>query len=553
MTKDAAHNTSISGRVNGDQNYFANNQRHDLYCADCGEEIDVEAWGTAREEYLHDERYDVEGLRDRIEKTGDMPRYHVQDGEIIGGPYGVGTCDICGYTTTATNYGEFWFESADKDFDSSNSKLGYDAWNKVQIIDPDSINVTYTANSDGTYTAVWTYNLVPDFTSASSGSPWWNYTDGNYFSRKSSSFNYDAASKKVTYTIKYTNTDSSVLNGILAVAHRFTYADGTSVTMQMRYRVSIDFTAPVITQAEATSSDESNGWHKTLDLNISGTEDMGQYVYIDVFAGDDVLVTSHMEQVRTSDRFWSYSYSPEIAADASRKDIKVRIRDTSYNETIQTFHVTNIDSAVPVMTNTIDYSGQWAKERTVTVHIDDGDSSGNVTDGNIEIALNKHSDYQDGTNTGTDFTRTWTFTGDKYDEEPYVVLFRDKAGNEGSAAIYIGGLDNSSPTVTGVSLSGLEATVTASDYVDGYGDGSGVVSYGYIDMSAETAEVVKQSSNTFTLPHTGEFLIVAYDKVGNMSEPYHINPTTTASGAKKHIMRQSITSDSDSTATEFRW
>lgn len=536
VTTGAKYNiVDIRNLKDGSWAYKFNWQRHDLYCVDCNDEIDAEAWngtGELSEEYLHDERYDIPGLRERIQETGPLPRYHVHNGKIIGGSYGAGTCDICGATIPDTIWGEYWWSTDDLDIYPNNSgQNGTDAWGKIQIFDVDHQKHTYKRNADGTITATFVMPYLPNVTSMTMGNTWWIYNHA--YPLISADGVLDKSAKTITLTFVYKPTDNNSANCGRDLV--LTTSDGKTYTMATRFQLRGDITAPTV-NANVTSASQKNGWQNNITLNLEGTEDVTGSVYIWVRTSDSKkawLISRHEEAVTNNK--WSYSTALNVSADAAGKDLIITVVDGNWNETTITKHIEKIDTAPPQLMTKVDYSGDanWTKERTVTVHATDGDGSGNVKDGSIEIALNNHGDYQKGTNTGKDFTRTYVFAGDKYNDDPYVIFLRDPAGNESQTGINIGRIDNSIPTIQSAPVDGRSVTVTASDYVDGYGEGSGVTTYGYIDVSSKDTSVHKQTSNVITLPHDGEFLIVVYDKVGNMSEPFTVRAGNVSAGAKK--------------------
>lgn len=183
------------------------------------------------------------------------------------------------------------------------------------------------------------------------------------------------------------------------------------------------------------------------------------------------------------------------------------VTDKGGNTSTSSFVLKKVDASAPNMTNEINYSGQWAKYRSFTISATDSGS------GNVKIGINRLSDMTSATKNGDTYTKTYTFSGEKYDEENWVVFLQDAAGNLNQVKINIGKLDNTKPTLSAV-INGDTATVSASD------TGSGVSQIGY--CSSKTDQIIWQdpSNNKITLSDSNKYYIYAKDKAGNLSKPY---------------------------------
>lgn len=224
-----------------------------------------------------------------------------------------------------------------------------------------------------------------------------------------------------------------------------------------------------------------------------------------------------------SSNYFSLTFTPEMEADSSGKTFTIKVTDPYGNSSSIQKVYRNIDARLPDILNTEDYTGQWSTYKTITLKATD------TGVGHVKFGMNNVSDLQEGTlsSDGKTYTRDYTFGGDVYSDDAWVIFAQDAVGNLASKSLHIGLIDNTAPTIANVTLNGRSASVTANDenadlkakgkaYV-----GSGVVQYGYLGTNDE--DITWQNSNVINLPSSGKFYIFAKDKVGNISKKYAVN------------------------------
>lgn len=388
-------------------------------------------------------------------------------------------------------------------------------------------------NTHYTYCSLWsiiTGQMEENKTYTCTGHNVYGYKDiflGNYYHtvvRKGNTVTVTTHMKNVgngvTYTMNsnsYTLSNTSVYSGTPYTntwGASFTYTDSDGVK---RSRADYSqcalprdvWTKPTITHSETKQNiDKNNGWALSVKIDVSGTAETNQVTIVlkDASTGKQ-LGNTYYANVDTSTKKYSFSFVPEIEAPESGRTINLIVTDKGGNTSTSSFVLKKVDASMPKMTNEINYSGQWAKYRSFTISATDSGS------GNVKIGINRLSDMTSATKNGDTYTKTYTFSGEKYDEENWVVFIQDAAGNLNQVKINIGKLDNTKPTLSAV-INGDTATVSASD------TGSGVSQIGY--CSSRTDQIIWQdpSNNKITLSDSNKYYIYAKDKAGNLSKPY---------------------------------
>ena len=222
----------------------------------------------------------------------------------------------------------------------------------------------------------------------------------------------------------------------------------------------------------------------------------------------------------------SYSVScvPDIEADIEGKTLTAIVTDTCENSITQEFIIKKIDAIPPEPTSESDIGGEWTKSKNFKFKATDNGI------GNVQVAFNDIEDLQLANFDGMEYTREYEFTGDVYQPKELSVLYKDELGNTSIQKITIDKLDNTSPTITNVSIHNNKLTIEANDIKEGLGEGSGIVKYRYI-TSAEKLEnpeitgaaMQVNKEDEFIIPNISEvkyIYMVAEDAVENVSDIY---------------------------------
>lgn len=277
-------------------------------------------------------------------------------------------------------------------------------------------------------------------------------------------------------------------------------------------------TSPIIGTISQTDVSSSNSWSTAKKITVNGAENYCNSIKLTMT--DDTGNTYLKDvSVPVNNGSWSYNFIPDIEADANGKVFTITATDTLENSSQKTFTVYKTDKKMPIMTSSTETTQNWSKTKDFTFTATDTGA------GNVQIAFNNTNDYALATQSGSSYSRDYTFTGDVYGNVTAAVYFKDAVGNETTKFIKVYNLDNTKPTITDTSVSvgkgTASITVTANDINTKLNaSGSGVSEYGISTTEKEPTNW--QTSNTLTVTKNGTYYIYAKDAVGNISTPYTI-------------------------------
>ena len=302
------------------------------------------------------------------------------------------------------------------------------------------------------------------------------------------------------------------------------YTDDIGSYVEKYLAIKPDYTAPVISNISQTNISVSNGWATQKKITVTGTENYCNSVKLTVKDNNGNYYLNNAS-VAISSNNWSYSFIPNIEADANGKTFIVTATDTLGNSSTKTFIVYKTDKKAPTTTSVNTTSTNWSKSKSYTASATDEGS------GKVQIAFNNTSGYALATANGTSFSRNYTFTGDVYGNVTAAVYFKDAVGNERTNFIKIYNIDNTAPTITDVTGSAVEDekvefVVSANDNKDfggtvGIKSGSGVSKYAISSNNTAPASGW-QTSNKLYATSPGTYYIFVKDAVGNISKSYQV-------------------------------
>lgn len=194
----------------------------------------------------------------------------------------------------------------------------------------------------------------------------------------------------------------------------------------------------------------------------------------------------------------------------------VQSRDRRGNVTTQPITVQYIDAKAPTLTGQTGNNATWVRTKQITYTATDKGV------GQTQIAFNNQNDFQLANQSGDNYTRTYNFVGDVYGQVTAALYLKDGLGNIRTERITISNIDNTAPTITGISQAissdkkSVNITVSANDINQTLGkSGSGIS--GYAVTTSNTAPSSFQSSNTLTVNKNGTYYIWVRDVAGNIS------------------------------------
>lgn len=294
--------------------------------------------------------------------------------------------------------------------------------------------------------------------------------------------------------------------------------NGESYQLFNTFYLYAENTPPIIGTISQTDISSSNGWSTAKKITVNGTENYCNSIKLTMT--DDTGNTYLKDvSVPVNNGSWSYNFIPDIEADVNGKVFTITATDTLGNSSQKTFTVYKTDKKMPIMTSATETTQNWSKTKNFTFTATDTGA------GNVQIAFNNTNDYALATQSGSSYSRDYTFTGDVYGNVTAAVYFKDAVGNETTKFIKVYNLDNTKPTITNTSVSvgkgTASITVTANDINTKLNaSGSGVSEYGISTTEKEPTNW--QTSNTLTVTKNGTYYIYAKDAVGNISSPYTI-------------------------------
>lgn len=294
--------------------------------------------------------------------------------------------------------------------------------------------------------------------------------------------------------------------------------NGESYQLFNTFYLYAENTPPIIGTISQTDISSSNGWSTAKKITVNGTENYCNSIRLTMT--DDTGNTYLKDvSVPVNNGSWSYNFIPDIEADANGKVFTITATDTLGNSSQKTFTVYKTDKKMPIMTSATETTQNWSKTKNFTFTATDTGA------GNVQIAFNNTNDYALATQSGSSYSRNYTFTGDVYGNVTAAVYFKDAVGNETTKFIKVYNLDNTKPTITNTSVSvgkgTATITVTANDINKKLNaSGSGVS--GYCISTTEKEPTNWQTSNALTVTKNGTYYIYAKDAVGNISSPYTI-------------------------------
>lgn len=416
--------------------------------------------------------------------------------------HNLGTCSICGFTYTAAYHhsNEYIYSEGDDVYCYSGGEYLC------------HVNYNYSIiNSDGNLTSYVSITVPEGYTFFSSDT---YSTDVNV--KMENEVSFSGTTWTNTQRIEYIGHSENWANSRIG----FYYKDSNGVggVLFIRTNICPENTAPVINTINQTDVSSANGWSTGKQISVNGTENYCNSIKLKMT--DEIGITYLNDvSVPVTNGSWSYDFIPDIEADANGKVFTITATDTLGNSSQKTFTVYKTDKKIPTMTSGIETSQNWSKTKDFTFTATDTGA------GNVQIAFNNTNDYALATQSGSSYSRDYTFTGDVYGNVTAAVYFKDAVGNETTKFVKIYNLDNTAPTITNTSITEgkgtASITVTANDINTKLNaSGSGVVGYGI--STTEKEPTSWQTSNVLTVNKNGTYYIYAKDAVGNVSSPYTV-------------------------------
>ena len=498
-----SHTLYDGGWTAGSENYCGNDNVHSFIC-NCG----YSYFNTnGRKEHNYVYTISKNGRREYYSCTSCNDIYGIvdcYDNDGILGCNNPGTCLRCGQTV-GTCHWAVYEENTQNFYCNQYVVNGVKNKNTEVLATLNSQTITYN-NSVATVTSVVTlYYGFPQGVATLCFTP--------YVRNISTTYSQKGNIVTITQQIGF-NSHYESLN----LTSFILYLDSEGTYIEKYLFLGADVTAPSIGTISQTDVSSSNSWSTAKKITVNGTENYCNSIKLTMT--DDTGNTYLKDvSVPVNNGSWSYNFIPDIEADANGKVFTITATDTLGNSSQKTFTVYKTDKKMPIMTSATETTQNWSKTKNFTFTATDTGA------GNVQIAFNNTNDYALATQSGSSYSRDYTFTGDVYGNVTAAVYFKDAVGNETTKFIKVYNLDNTKPTITDTSVSvgkgTASITVTANDINTKLNaSGSGVSGYGISTTEKEPTNW--QTSNILTVTKNGTYYIYAKDAVGNISTPYTI-------------------------------
>lgn len=277
-----------------------------------------------------------------------------------------------------------------------------------------------------------------------------------------------------------------------------------------------DSTSPIITDIKATSIKESNGWATSKQINVTGTADMNQTVYVSMYDKNGNAVFEKSAVVVNNGEY-SFSTTPNIEADEPQ-EFTVKVEDMFGNETSQTITLEKIDAKAPAVLNTPTYDSNWGQYKEVNLEIEENGSK------NLQIALNDENAYEGMEKPAEgNYQKAYRFTGDVYKEKKISIYIKDGLNNVTTMQITMGNLDNTSPTIENAKVENGILKIQANDInSEIQQEGSGVSEYTISTTKEMPSDILFQTKSEFNVEAGRTYYVWVKDKAGNYSSMYEV-------------------------------
>ena len=252
-----------------------------------------------------------------------------------------------------------------------------------------------------------------------------------------------------------------------------------------------DLIKPTISSLSNIDGINVTEWSKTKTIIVEGTENWCNTVkvkIVDIENEDNIIFEG---ETAVSNNKYSISCTPELEAGEQEKKYKVIVTDACENSVEEEFYIAKVDAIPPEILSIDAVDNCWAKEKKIDFIATDNGI------GNVSIAFNDIEDLKSANlNKNNQYLRNYKFIGDIYEPKEFPVLYRDGLGNTTIKKIIIDKIDNTAPTIIGVSFCNNSINIQANDRHITLGEGSGVSKYRFLKstIKLENPDITQENS-----------------------------------------------------------
>ena len=224
----------------------------------------------------------------------------------------------------------------------------------------------------------------------------------------------------------------------------------------------IDEEAPIISAVTMTPQTSSNGWATISQLDVSGTENYCNMVYLTITNKSSGKVILDSAAIQVADKKYSYSATPPLEGSEVGTVYTASVKDLYGHIATKDFTVYNTDGTAPQTESKLSYTDWTSTAKTITLTFTDYGS------GNVHASLGDQIHYQACTKTADGkYQITYTFSDNIIGTKDYELYIKDALGNATSCTLTIGNIDkntyNISYNLNGGTMSGQKTSYTVVD------------------------------------------------------------------------------------------
>ena len=240
--------------------------------------------------------------------------------------------------------------------------------------------------------------------------------------------------------------------------------------------------------------------------------------------GNNVTETPLTKVAGTSgaDTLWQGTINIMTEVNGSKNIYVQAIDSCGKKSELIPMQISYIDAQGPTLNVTADKNNNtWATSKTLTVTGSDDYTYFSIGTGSNDMVQVGNNTYNN--------QRQYEVIGDTYSTARTIRFYaQDVAGNLSYKDYSIARIDNTKPTVTGVSVvmgnNSSSIGIAANDINTTLNEsGSGVSQYAISTTSATPANNSFQTNRNFTITTPGQYYVFAKDAVGNVSNAYAVN------------------------------
>lgn len=215
------------------------------------------------------------------------------------------------------------------------------------------------------------------------------------------------------------------------------YSSGNMLT------VARDHTAPVISVVNQTDQKTSNGYATIKKLDISGTEDISEYVKLSIIDKATNKAVVNQAMVNVAGKKWTYSCTPPLEAGVEGRTYTVKTEDIVGNVSSKDFTIYKTDSSAPQVESSLSYTDWTNTAKTITLTITDYGS------GSPHASLDNQTSYKSCIKTSDgNYQITYTFSDNISGTKDHDLYLKDALGNAQKVVLTVGNIDKNKYTIT---------------------------------------------------------------------------------------------------------